>query len=895
MKTLLAKSPILLLALWAWIPAATLQAEGLQVSKLDRKTEINFNKEIYPFFKRNCLACHNNKKAKAKLVLESASDIRKGSADGPVVVPGKAAESLLFTTSAHLVAEDDIMPPENNKSKAKNLTPQELALLKLWIDQGAKGSGSVIAEAPGEWLKFTSNQPVYALAISPDGRYAASGHGHYIDLYDLKLKTYLARLNDPALKSAAHLDLVRSLAFDEDGTLASGGYRIIKLWQPSAMAPKEYQLEPVKALATSKDQAWSLSLNDKRTQLQRLVHGSKQTSQLDFPEAISEVAILPDQNQIALGFDSGTIRVINTEMFDQKVPAAAKPASAKPAATEPAAAEPPVAKQAAPAAAPFFDLKSHAAGALQLISDEKYPLVSADVAGKVIVWDLKQKKAKATFNHGGGLKHVALQSKANRLLTASDKGKVLLWDLGDPAKPLASLGQDPNIAAELERLAVNKTVVNGNISRATALIQLREETTKKELESSQDITKEIQAKEVELQNAQKKLAELGAVKPPAGEKEAEKKKREDALQAGKDEVQKLGDKLASLKVGKERAGVMHGKAVEDLAQAKVDKTKLEAQLKSLDEKLKAANELQSKTVPQYQIADSGFSSDGLYFAVAYTNGNIHLYGSETGVFIESILTKVPLKKIFFQKGDALVVVGEDGKAMLWPTQRNWTLTRSIGNGKDGGILIDRVTALGFGAKSVLVSASGIPSRNGQLKLWDGQTLKLKAENLDAHKDFITSINFSPDKTQFVTGSADRTAKIHDLDTLKLVRSLEGHSLAVLDASWSGDGRLIATSSADGKVVLWNTDTGEKYKTIPGKGEEITIVEFMSKASEGLLTAEGSGLLKANNQDLPGDFKYAFTASLSPDGSMILAGGQSGNLRLWDAKKYSLLKSFEPLP
>lgn len=917
MKTLLTKTPILLLALWAWMPAATLQAEGLQVAKLDRKTEINFNKEIYPFFKRNCLACHNNKKAKAKLVLESASDIRKGSSDGPVVVPGKPGESLLFTTSAHLVVEDDIMPPENNKSKAKNLTPQELALLKLWIDQGAKGSGSVIAEAPREWLKFTSNQPVYALAISPDGRYAASGHGHYIDLYDLKLKTYLARLNDPALKSAAHLDLVRSLAFDEDGTLASGGYRIIKLWQPSAMVPKEYQLEPVKALATSKNKAWSLSLDDKRTQLQRLVHGNKQTSQLDFPEAISEVAILHDQKQIALGFDSGTIRVISTEMFDQKVPAAAKPAAAPPAAAEPAAAKPAAAKPAAakpvaappaaakPAAAkppaaklaapPFFDLKGHAKGALQLISDEKYPLVSADVAGKVIVWDLKQKKAKATFNHGGGLKHVALQSKANRLLTASDKGKVLLWDLGNPAKHLASLGQDPNIAAELEQLTVNKTVVNGNINRATALIKLREETAKKELESSQDITKEIKAKEIELKEAQQKLAELGAVKPPAGEKEEEKKKREDALQAGKDQVQKLGDKLASLKVGKERAGVMHGKAVKDLAQTKVDKTKLEAQVKSLDEKLKAANELQSKTVPQYQIADSGFSKDGLYFAVAYTNGNIHLYGSETGVFIESILTKTPLKKIFFQKGDALVVVGEDGKAMVWPTQRKWTLARSIGNGKDGGILIDRVTALGFGAKSVLVSASGIPSRKGQLKLWDKQTLKLKAKNLDAHKDFITSINFSPDKTQFVTGSSDRTAKIHDLDTLKLVRSLEGHSLAVLDASWSGDGRLIATGSADGKVVLWNTDTGEKYKTIAGKGEEITIVEFMSKASEGLLTAEGGGLLKANNQNLPGDFKYAFTASLSPDGSMILAGGQSGNLRLWDAKKYSLLKSFEPLP
>jgi len=97
------------------------------------------------------------------------------------------------------------------------------------------------------------------------------------------------------------------------------------------------------------------------------------------------------------------------------------------------------------------------------------------------------------------------------------------------------------------------------------------------------------------------------------------------------------------------------------------------------------------------------------------------------------------------------------------------------------------------------------------------------------------------------------------------------------------------------VLLWDTKTGEKYKTVVSKGEEVTIVKFMSKASEGLLTAEGGKILKANSRNLPGEFKYAYSADLTPDGSVILAGGLSGTLRLWDAKKYSLIKSFEPLP
>ena len=235
------KTSLSLIAISIFGLLSSIQAEGLKVAKLDRKAEINFNKEIYPFFKRNCLACHNKSKAKAKLILETADDIRKGSTNGPVIVPGKAEKSLLFTTSAHL--EEDVMPPENNKSKAKNLTANELALLKLWINQGGKGSGAVLAEAPREWLKFKANQPVYALVVSPDGRYAASGHGQQIDIYDIKLKKHLTRLIDPALKSAAHLDLVRSLAFDKDGTLASGGYRVIKLWDASSMASKAYKAE----------------------------------------------------------------------------------------------------------------------------------------------------------------------------------------------------------------------------------------------------------------------------------------------------------------------------------------------------------------------------------------------------------------------------------------------------------------------------------------------------------------------------------------------------------------------------------------------------------------------------------------------------------------------------
>ena len=111
--------------------------EGLPVAKLDRKSPVNFEKEVLPLFRKNCLACHNATDAEADVVLESPKAIAESGFSDPIVVAGEADKSLLFQVLAH--REEPIMPPEDNDVGANNLSPEELALVKLWIDQGAKG------------------------------------------------------------------------------------------------------------------------------------------------------------------------------------------------------------------------------------------------------------------------------------------------------------------------------------------------------------------------------------------------------------------------------------------------------------------------------------------------------------------------------------------------------------------------------------------------------------------------------------------------------------------------------------------------------------------------------------------------------------------------------------
>src|SRR5207237_7595629 len=113
------------------------------------------------------------------------------------------------------------MPPKNEEP----LTPEELALLKLWIDQGAKPP-LTRRERPKVILAALppTVTPVRAVAVSPDKAAVAAGRANQIDIYDAGSGTHIRSLVAPDLIAAdqkpvlaAHLSIVDALAFSPDG------------------------------------------------------------------------------------------------------------------------------------------------------------------------------------------------------------------------------------------------------------------------------------------------------------------------------------------------------------------------------------------------------------------------------------------------------------------------------------------------------------------------------------------------------------------------------------------------------------------------------------------------------------------------------------------------------
>ena len=119
--------------------AATAQNAAGTLPPASTKQGVTYTNDIKTILDASCVKCHGVDKPKARLQLNSLEATLKGGKDGKIVTVGDSANSLIVKAVAHLTADHDSwMPPLNNKAGIKPLTPDQIGLIRAWIDQGAK-------------------------------------------------------------------------------------------------------------------------------------------------------------------------------------------------------------------------------------------------------------------------------------------------------------------------------------------------------------------------------------------------------------------------------------------------------------------------------------------------------------------------------------------------------------------------------------------------------------------------------------------------------------------------------------------------------------------------------------------------------------------------------------
>lgn len=102
-----------------------------------KKTGVTYEKDIKPLVEKSCVGCHGGERPKGKYRMESLADVLKGGSEGSPIVPGNSAKSALVHQAADLVPDME-MPPTDKREKYPAWTKDEIALVRAWIDQGAK-------------------------------------------------------------------------------------------------------------------------------------------------------------------------------------------------------------------------------------------------------------------------------------------------------------------------------------------------------------------------------------------------------------------------------------------------------------------------------------------------------------------------------------------------------------------------------------------------------------------------------------------------------------------------------------------------------------------------------------------------------------------------------------
>ena len=182
------------------------------------------------------------------------------------------------------------------------------------------------------------------------------------------------------------------------------------------------------------------------------------------------------------------------------------------------------------------------------------------------------------------------------------------------------------------------------------------------------------------------------------------------------------------------------------------------------------------------------------------------------------------------------------------------------------------------------------SQDKTVRIWDAQTGKL-LQTLEGHTGWVYSASFSPDGKRIDSASMDNTIRIWDAQTGELMQALKGHTDSILSASFSPDGRLIVSASLDKTIRIWNVQTGRLLQTIEGHTDSVTdsvssasfspdgkrIVSALRDETVRIWDAQTGKLL----QTLEGHTGWVRSASFSPDGKRIVSASDDKTIRIWN--------------
>ena len=163
---------------------------------------VDYAVEVRPILAQHCYQCHGATHPKHGLRLDTAAFTLKGGKSGPAIQPGKSSDSLLVQVISGTHKDITRMP-----YKKPPLSDVQIALVRRWIDEGAKAPANEVPGSKVHWSFVAPKRP----AVPAIGNRQSAAISNPIDAF------ILARLAQEKLTPSPEADrvtLIRRLSLD---------------------------------------------------------------------------------------------------------------------------------------------------------------------------------------------------------------------------------------------------------------------------------------------------------------------------------------------------------------------------------------------------------------------------------------------------------------------------------------------------------------------------------------------------------------------------------------------------------------------------------------------------------------------------------------------------------
>jgi WD40 repeat protein len=349
--------------------------------------------------------------------------------------------------------------------------------------------------------------------------------------------------------------------------------------------------------------------------------------------------------------------------------------------------------------------------------------------------------------------------------------------------------------------------------------------------------------------------------------------------------------------------------------------------------------LKGNTTPIHSVA---YNPDGRWLASANYDSIVRVWDATTGALRYNVVAAT--------SGATAVAFSPDGRRFATGSQEGTVRVWDVATGQP----LRTLTSHTSGVSSVAFSPDGRRLASSSLagvihiRVWDqdatGPEPRIQSTDhswqhgqepltLMGHTGSVSQVAFCPDGTQLVSASGDGTIKVWDArgdpeartlegriaafspdgkwlastiwnitsfqlwdtTTGQLVRTLHGHKRWIEDLAFSPNGQLIASSSRDRTIRIWDVATGHNVHTFEEYAPRVAF------SPNGRWLASASGTVKlwhvATGEPLgsltTGDAMGAFGVAFSPDGTRLASAGfHDGTVQLWDLTTRRPVQTFE---